>query len=263
MISGRSSVIIFVALATLIPLVCSQSIVGTWNVYGNGYGGSLVITSVDSSGNLAGTFFGANILGFYSASEYKITFIRVISSAPSTWQVYVGYYALTGPATFNGYFDAYSGTGATAAVPRYGWTAQLETPNGLYWTSTPQPATPWISGTWSAVSDGYTDGGAITTFTFASGGVLTGEFLGSTIQSGFWSTTTQSIHFIILTEPGVYSTAQHYHGYFSQYSTYNTLQAFYGYFVAFSGTGATSTATEYGWQATIGVPSTSTVPPTQ
>jgi len=257
-----SSVNIFIALAFLIPLVCSQSIVGTWNVNGNGYGGSLIISSVDSSGDLTGTFLGNTILGFWSASEYKITFIREIGSTAPSWQIYVGYYAQTGPATFNGYFDAYSGTGATALIPRYGWTAVLETSTGLYFTPSPLPPTTWQSGTWTASSNGYTTGGT-TTFTFGSGNVLTGTFLGSTIQSGFWDSATQTVQFIILTNTNLPSTTQHYHGYFSQYSTFNTFQSFSGYFVAFQGTDATATATEYGWQATIALPSTSTVPPTQ
>lgn len=210
---------------------------------------------VHRTGNLTGTLLGNAIIGFWSSYENKITFVRLINNQANTWQVYVGYQSSAG---ILGYFDAYSGTGASAAATRYGWSAILETQSGLYFAPTPDAASTWVTSVvWTATSNGYT--GGTTTFVFGSNGILSGSFLGSTIQAGFWDSTSGEIVFLIITNSNALSV-QHYHGYFSQYS--NT-QVFNGYFVALAGTGATADVTEYGWQAYYSIPSTATLPPIQ
>jgi hypothetical protein len=108
---------------------------GTWKINANGFEGDLNIDSVDSQGNLSGTVFGNNILGFWDDVAMKITFIRVVDpSNPSTFQIYTGF-LFQNPTqpdagdnvtfTLTGSFEAFSGTGAVAQRVVYGWFAQI------------------------------------------------------------------------------------------------------------------------------------------
>jgi len=221
----------------------------TWQVTANGYSGALVIGSVDSSGNLvSATFFGSTAVGFWSSYENKLTLVRVITAGtPNTWQTYVGYYfdGQWGEPTLVGYFDAFSGTGATSTLNRLGWSAIPSGPS-----TTPVSATAFTSGTWTATSNGYIGSNVELIVTF-SGGAITGSLLGTTIQSGFYNQASQSVTFILAT-PGSPTTQQLYFGYLQQYIEDGyEYQELDGYFVALAGTGAVADITEYGWQAYI------------
>jgi len=244
---------------------CEAGIVGTWVVNGNGYTGNLVIGGVDSSGNLlSSSYLGNSIQGFWSAYENKITFIRLIGSAPSTWQTYIGYHSNQGTGDENlfGYFDAYTGTGATYLFNRAGWSGFPEPAGYLSFTPTPITPTVFTSGTWNCNSNGYT--GYFYAY-FNSDGSITGSFRGTTISDGFWNIQSRSVDFIIVTNPAVPTSQQIYHGYLEEYELFSTEQVLNGYFTALAGTGAVADVTEYGWQAYITLPSTSTgtAPPTQ
>ncbi len=105
-----------------------------WTINGNSFVGELNITSVDSQGNLTGTVYGQPITGFWDGVSNKITFIRVPAnpSASSQYQIYTGFMFrnnATDPTyTLTGYFEAFSGTGATARRVLYGWFAQVRVP---------------------------------------------------------------------------------------------------------------------------------------
>jgi len=110
---------------------------GKWKINGNGFTGEIDITSVAADGQIAGTVFGNQILGFWDDVSKKITFLRVINPAdPSTHQVYTGYLFRTPGAspldaigdfhlTLTGCFEAFSGTGGIAQRVLYGWYAML------------------------------------------------------------------------------------------------------------------------------------------
>lgn len=107
---------------------------GIWRINANGFEGALNIASVDAQGNLQGTIFGQQILGFWDEIPQKITFMRVATPGqPATYQVYIGYlivntisptrhkYALTG------YFETFNGAaGGTATRSVFGWFAQQQ-----------------------------------------------------------------------------------------------------------------------------------------
>jgi len=247
----------YIFVLALIVSCVSCSIVGNWWVSANGYSGELAITSVDTSGNLVGTFFGNTLRGFYSAHENKITFIRLIDvNSPSSWQTYIGYYHSRGSEEIFGYFEAFG----TPAFNRIGWSAWKVTPDSLLLYATPQTPTSFLSGTWTSNSNGYT-GNSI--FTFLSNGNIIGNFLGSTIYGGFWDQASRSVVFVIETNTNDVTTQQFYRGYLTQYALGSSYQNIDGYFVALSGTGATADVTEYGWSASIQIPSasTGTLPP--
>src|SRR4051794_23190877 len=92
---------------------------GQWNFNGNGFTGALNLT-VDAQGNVTGDVFGNSIKGFYDKDAGRIMFIRIINTNdPSTYQIYTGYIrsALNQDDlnyVFDGYFEAFSGTGAVA-----------------------------------------------------------------------------------------------------------------------------------------------------
>lgn len=105
--------------------------VGTWEVIGNGFAGTLVI-NVDPQGNVTGTIYGDPIEGFFDEPSHKIIFVRRIGGDPSIIQVWTGYLWSEG-ATFcafgdirrqiAGSFEAFASTGATPARNVFGWTA--------------------------------------------------------------------------------------------------------------------------------------------
>jgi hypothetical protein len=107
---------------------------GTWEVNASGDRGSLQLVSVSHQGELRGTLFGKDLVGFWDERSQKATFARLLNPAdPSTVQLYTGYLFRTpgglhgvGTATYTltGSFTALAGTGATAARAVYGWYAQ-------------------------------------------------------------------------------------------------------------------------------------------
>jgi len=108
---------------------------GVWNINANGFEGQLNIASVDAQGNLNGTVFGNPIRGFWDENAQKITFLRVINAAdPTTLQVFTGF-RFQNPQnpepgrnvthTLAVFFEAFSGTGATAQRSLFGWFAQV------------------------------------------------------------------------------------------------------------------------------------------
>jgi hypothetical protein len=108
---------------------------GIWDVYANNNDrGQFNIVSIDAQGKVSGTVFGNQIFGFWDDVAKKLTFMRIINSAdPSTFQIYTGYYFRNRPGegyrsyTLTGFFEAFSGTGATAQRSLYGWYARLQT----------------------------------------------------------------------------------------------------------------------------------------
>jgi hypothetical protein len=107
---------------------------GTWEVNASGDRGPLQLVSVGPQGELRGTLFGTEIVGFWDERAQQVTFVRVVKPAdPSTTQLFTGYLFRTpgglrgvGHATYTlaGSFTALAGTGATAAQSAYGWYAQ-------------------------------------------------------------------------------------------------------------------------------------------
>jgi hypothetical protein len=107
---------------------------GTWEVNASGDRGQLQLVSVSHQGELRGTLFGTEIVGFWDDLSQKIIFVRFMNPAlPSTAQLFTGYLfrnpgGLRGVGdvtyTLAGSFTALPGTGATAARAVYGWYAQ-------------------------------------------------------------------------------------------------------------------------------------------
>jgi hypothetical protein len=101
---------------------------GQWKFNGNGFTGVLNIT-VDNQGNVTGDVIGNPITGFYDKDAGRIIFLRIIdTNNPSTYQIYTGYIRSSlnqndFDYVFDGYFEAFSGTGAVARRPVYGWDA--------------------------------------------------------------------------------------------------------------------------------------------
>lgn len=118
------------------PAAFAQSIFqGTWKIDNNGFPGDLVLR-VDANGRVSGTVYGQEIFGFWDEDAKKITFVRIINRAdPTSYQIFTGF--LFTPAfrlntgqqgevaqMLTGYFEAFSGSGATAQRTLYGWHAQ-------------------------------------------------------------------------------------------------------------------------------------------
>jgi hypothetical protein len=107
---------------------------GTWEVNASGDRGQLQLVSVSHQGELRGTLFGTEIVGFWDDPAQKIIFVRFMNPAlPSTAQFFTGYLFRNpgglrgiGDATYTlaGSFTALPGSGATAARAVYGWYAQ-------------------------------------------------------------------------------------------------------------------------------------------
>ena len=110
--------------------------IAIWNINANGHEGQLNIASVDPQGNLSGTVFGNPIQGFWDEDAQKITFMRIINASdPSLTQIYTGFRfqnPITPGAgedvtqTLTGFFEAFSGSGATAQSNLFGWFAQMK-----------------------------------------------------------------------------------------------------------------------------------------
>jgi hypothetical protein len=65
---------------------------GTWEVNASGARGPLQLVSVSPQGELRGTLFGTEIVGFWDERAQKVTFVRVVKPAdPSTTQLFTGY----------------------------------------------------------------------------------------------------------------------------------------------------------------------------
>jgi hypothetical protein len=96
--------------------------------------GQLQLVSVSPQGELRGTLFGTEIVGFWDDPAQKITFIRFMNPAiPATAQLFSGYLfrnpgGLRGVGnttyTLAGSFTALAGSRATASRSVYGWYAQ-------------------------------------------------------------------------------------------------------------------------------------------
>ena len=106
---------------------------GTWGCSSNGFAANFVIGAVSPAGVLTATFSGNTVIGGYDSNTNRITFIRQGTGDRSTDQTYAGHMfsiANTPAPTqtefiLAGYFIAFSGTGATAARPEYGWACAL------------------------------------------------------------------------------------------------------------------------------------------
>jgi hypothetical protein len=103
---------------------CTGSIAGLWKMNANGVTGMLNIASVDSAGNLSGSFI-APIQGFWNQKEYKITFAGGPNPSPLNYfQVWTGYCFHTGGVNYlTGYYEAFTGTGGTPQRNVFGWFA--------------------------------------------------------------------------------------------------------------------------------------------
>jgi hypothetical protein len=107
---------------------------GTWEINAGGDRGPLQLVSVSHQGELRGTLFGTEIVGFWNERAQKITFVRLLKPAdPSTAQMFMGYLFRNpgglrgvGTATYTlaGSFEALAGMGATVSQAVYGWYAQ-------------------------------------------------------------------------------------------------------------------------------------------
>lgn len=101
---------------------------GVWNINGNGFTGNLNITAIDAEGNITGDVFGNAIQGFWDRTSQRIMFIRTPDADSSYNQVYTGYLfytPTTGKYTLAGYFEAFTGTGATSSRNVFGWYAEV------------------------------------------------------------------------------------------------------------------------------------------
>jgi hypothetical protein len=108
--------------------------IGTWEINAGGDRGPLRLVSLSQQGELRGTLFGTEIVGFWDERAQKVTFVHVVNPAdPSTTQLFTGYLFRnpgglrdvgTATSTLAGSFTALAGTGATAAQAAYGWYAQ-------------------------------------------------------------------------------------------------------------------------------------------
>ncbi len=99
---------------------------GTWLINANGFEGTLVIDSVDQSGNVIGTVLGSPFQGFWTSAEQKLTIITQRGAGNDTIQVFTDYqYAdQLGVATLlSGRFVGFAGTGGTPTRPFFGWWA--------------------------------------------------------------------------------------------------------------------------------------------
>ena len=106
--------------------------IGEWRFNGNGFEGTLKISTIDVNGNVRGSVLGNPIEGFWNEDAQKITFIRIIDSKnPSTLQPHTGYIFSNGEGpsklyTLTGSFEGFAGTGAKAQRTTYGWFAQIK-----------------------------------------------------------------------------------------------------------------------------------------
>lgn len=99
---------------------------GNWSLNANGSLGTLVIASVDATGNVSGSAFGNPIEGFYDSDANELFFLRILSTTnPSANQIYTGYlFQNAALFTLAGYFEAFAGSGGTTQRHRFGWFAR-------------------------------------------------------------------------------------------------------------------------------------------
>jgi hypothetical protein len=103
--------------------------VGTWNINGNGFDGSLYIDNVGVDGGLlSSTAYGQTITGFWDDIAQRLSFVRATQPGdPSSYQIYTGYMMQNqsdGKLAMAGSFEAFKGTGAVARRTVYGWYAR-------------------------------------------------------------------------------------------------------------------------------------------
>jgi hypothetical protein len=107
--------------------------IGTWSINANGFSGLLTI-DISATGDVTGKFNDDPIGGFWSESCQRLMFYRVTngftsSTPPQYIQVFTGYQfpanttQPTGSQRLAGFFEAFSGTGATATRNVFGWYA--------------------------------------------------------------------------------------------------------------------------------------------
>jgi hypothetical protein len=105
--------------------------IGTWKSNASGALSSLVITGVDTTGHLSGTFAGNRILGFWDEAAQKISFLEMVDLF-----TFVGFLSqdqfrmpgITGSTVFTlaGHYVAFSAIGS-ADRSTFGWYAQIGT----------------------------------------------------------------------------------------------------------------------------------------
>lgn len=103
---------------------------GTWQIFGDHERGELVITSIDSKGNIKGTAFGDEIIsGAFHAPSGEICFSRRLKGLVDT-QTYTGHISII---SINVDAPQYLLAGSYITIPfglrhRYGWYATITKP---------------------------------------------------------------------------------------------------------------------------------------
>jgi len=101
---------------------------GSYTIDANGTPNTLIITSVDGSGNVSGSVFGQPITGLYQEGSNELNFLRIMAADISEFQTYDGrLYAFSATAneetyTLAGTFQEFPSTGPVSFLP---WSAQL------------------------------------------------------------------------------------------------------------------------------------------
>jgi hypothetical protein len=129
--------LVLVFSALLVPSSYGVLNTGSWEIIANGYQGQLNIISIDSQGNVVGTYFEGTrtdqITGFWDEGSKKLTFVRTLGG-PEIIQVFTGYLLNPGATTCQvgdvrrmlaGSFEAFASTGGSARRSVFGWTARL------------------------------------------------------------------------------------------------------------------------------------------
>jgi len=107
-----------------------ERIDGQWLINGNGYMGTLFFHTNSDGDLMPDSYYmegrsRARIIGFWDATAKKLTFIRLLGSAPETYQIFTGYLMGAGQ-WLAGSFDAFRGTGAVPRRVTYGWFASRQ-----------------------------------------------------------------------------------------------------------------------------------------
>ena len=101
---------------------------GKWRVNANGFTGEMSL-SVDSAGNVTGSFLGSPVKGFWTDSAAKLVLYRAVGANFEQIQIYQGYMqpcfnlVPNGSQCMQGSYQAFGGTGATASKNAFGWYA--------------------------------------------------------------------------------------------------------------------------------------------
>jgi hypothetical protein len=108
--------------------------IGTWNLQGDFLDGTLIIETIDATGNLTQvTLDGEQLLGFWNEDAQKLTFLRT-NSPPNSQAtpeflarliVFTGYLISNeaGSLAFAGTYQSFQGSGATSGRSVFGWYA--------------------------------------------------------------------------------------------------------------------------------------------